>query len=47
MKLVVTLFTYPLMDHMKSWDGTKVLVFFAQKNTVYLTATSNSEKIGS
>ena len=40
----MTLFQYPLMDHMKIWDGTKVFFLFTpKKTTVYLIATYNSE----
>ena len=45
MNLIVTLFPYPSMVHMKIWDETKVyLSVVVPKNpTVDLTATPNSE----
>ena len=40
----MTLFPYPLMDNMNSWDSTNLLVLcLPKKNTVDLTATSNYE----
>ena len=43
MDLIVTFFTYPLMNHMKIWDGTKVLFLFAKNKTVDLIATPSYE----
>ena len=44
MKLIMTLFLYPLMNHTNIWDGINVLVFVGYKTpTVDLNATSNYE----
>ena len=42
--LITALFPYPLMDYMKIWDGTRILVFVGPKKPIVdLTVTSNSE----